>query len=34
MFNIFDEQVLRAIIFAILNKRAKQAISIFLVYRN
>jgi len=33
MFDIFDKQVLRAIILAILNKQAKQTISIFLIYR-
>jgi len=34
MFNIFDKQVLQATIFVILDKQAKQAIYIFLVYRN
>ncbi len=34
MFDIFDKQVLQTIIFAILNKQTKQAISIFLIYRN
>ncbi len=31
---MFDKQVLQATMFAIFNKETKQAISIFLVYRN
>ncbi len=34
MFNIFNKQVLQAIIFAIFNKQVKQTINIFLIYRN
>ncbi len=33
MFNMFDEQILRTIIFAILNKQTKQTINIFLIYK-
>jgi len=33
MFNIFDKQILRTIIFAILDKQTKQTISIFLIYK-
>jgi len=34
MFNIFNKQILQIIIFVIFNKQAKQAINIFLIYRN
>ncbi len=34
MFDMLDEQALRATMLAILDKQAKQAIYIFLVYRN
>ncbi len=33
MFNIFNKQILQAIIFAIFDKQTKQTIKIFLVYR-
>jgi len=33
MFNIFDKQILRTIMFAIFKKQTKQIISIFLIYR-
>ncbi len=33
MFNMFDEQILRTIMFAIFDKQAKQTTSIFLVYK-
>ncbi len=34
MFDMLDKQTLQTIIFAMLDKQAKQAIYIFLVYRN